>query len=416
MSRLQASREREGETSLAGLCLTAAACAALFALAAPVYVIFFLRHPLNDWIVYYSASRAYLEDHLTLIFDGDALTAHMNAEFGRWLPEPLTFHPWIYPPPFLVVLIPFGLLPFGAGYAVFLMATFACLLLTLWHTAGEGYRRCLLVLSVLFSAPTAFTIGDGQNAFLSTALLVGGFSLLARYPILAGAFFGLLTYKPQLWLMVPVALVAARQWRALGSATVVATGMALVSVAVLGTEPWRIWIEWTVNPPPEAYQQWLEWGRSGGESVYNNLVALGASHALANLGQGVACLAAGGCVWRSYRCVLAKNRQLVVLLAATMLAAPHVGIYDAVLLVVGATLFFADALDEGRSWVVLVVPVGTWMIQFGNPPDVFRIGLLSPVLTSLLLVLAMARIRANHGRPQPSLLALGDPPLTADGG
>ena len=398
------------------LLAVAVACGMLFALAAPVYVLFFSRHPGHDWMVYYSAARAYLDGNLRLAFDGDALTAHMNAAFAGWLSEPLTFHPWIYPPPFLMLLIPFGLLPFGAGYAVFLIATFAGLVLALWHVVRDDYRRWLVLAAVLLSAPTAFTIGNGQNGFLSTALLVGGFGLLTRSPIIAGALLGLLTYKPQLWLMVPVALIAARQWRALGTAAIVGGGTALISLVVLGIEPWQAWIEWIVNPPPDAYQQWLKWGRSGSESIYNNLVVLGVSHAIANLGQAAACLIAAGSVWWSYRSGSNDDRQLVVLLAATMLAAPHVGIYDAVLLVVGATVFFADALDEERSWVVLVVPVGTWMIQFGNPPDVFRIGLLSPVLTSLLLVLAMARIRANHARSQPSLLALSDRPLTAAGG
>jgi alpha-1,2-mannosyltransferase len=315
-----------------------------------------------------------------------------------------------------MLLIPFGALPFGAGYALFLIATFACLLLTLWHTAGQGYRRWLVVFSVLLSAPTAFTIGNGQNAFLSTALLVGGFGLLARYPIGAGVLLGLLTYKPQLWLMVPVALVAAQQWRALGSAAVSATGTALASVAVFGIEPWRAWLEWVINPPSETYLKWLIWGRSGSESVYNNLIVLGASHAIANLGQAAACLGAAACVWWSYRQGLRNNRQLVVLLAATMLAAPHAGIYDAVLLVVGATLFFVYALDESLSWGTLAVPVGAWMIQFGNPPDVFRIGLLSPILTSLLIATAISGIRAGPASVQDSVQAVRGSQVTANGG
>src|SRR3954468_7525010 len=243
------------------LILVALACGVLFALAAPVYVLFFSRHPGHDWMVYYSAARAYLDGNLPLAFDGDRLTAHMNLVFANWLSEPLTFHPWIYPPPFLLVLIPFGLLPFGTAYVLFLLITFICLLLALWQTVQFGWQRCLLVFAVLLSAPTAFTIGNGQNAFLSAALFVGGFGLLARYPTCAGALLGLLTYKPQLFLLVPVALVAARQWRALGGAALAAAGLALVSVAVLGIEPWRIWVEWIVNPPPDAYQKWLIWGR-----------------------------------------------------------------------------------------------------------------------------------------------------------
>jgi hypothetical protein len=66
-----------------------------------------------------------------------------------------------------------------------------------------------------------------------------------------------------------------------------------------------------------------------------------------------------------------------------------------VLLVIAATLLFARALEENRSWIVLVIPVAAWMVQFGNPPDVFRIGLLTPVATFLLLFTAIARLRAE---------------------
>jgi hypothetical protein len=99
-----------------------------------------------------------------------------------------------------------------------------------------------------------------------------------------------------------------------------------------------------------------------------------------------------------------------------MLAAPHAGIYDAVLLVVGATLFFVYALDESLSWGTLAVPVGAWMIQFGNPPDVFRIGLLSPILTSLLIATAISGIRAGPASVQDSVQAVRGSQVTANGG
>src|SRR6185503_2638874 len=52
-------------------------------------------------------------------------------------------------------------------------------------------------------------------------------------------------YKPQLCLLVPVALIAARQWRALAWA--IATGIVLVatSLAVFGAGAWLDFIELT---------------------------------------------------------------------------------------------------------------------------------------------------------------------------
>lgn len=47
-----------------------------------------------------------------------------------------------------------------------------------------------------------------QNGFLSAGLFGGALVLLERRPVLAGALFGLLTYKPHLGLLVPIVLIA----------------------------------------------------------------------------------------------------------------------------------------------------------------------------------------------------------------
>src|SRR6266851_645414 len=198
----------------------------------------------------------------------------------------------------------------------------------------------------------------------------------------AGVLLGLLAYKPQLWLLVPVALVAARQWRALAWAIGAAGTMALASLAVFGIEPWRAWVGWFIYTPPEIYQTWLKWGRLHGESVYTNLVLVGASHGAATVGQTIATLLAGACVWWCYSRPLRDDLRLAVLLAATVLAAPHVTNYDTVLLVVAATLVFAHGLDHGFGRGGVIVPVLVWMIQLFDPPGAFRLGLITPVLTA----------------------------------
>jgi hypothetical protein len=63
-----------------------------------------------------------------------------------------------------------------------------------------------------------WVLAEGQNSFLSAALMAGGLLALPRRPVLAGIAFGALCYKPQLGLMIPVALVAGREWRALAAA------------------------------------------------------------------------------------------------------------------------------------------------------------------------------------------------------
>lgn len=376
------------------LILVGLACGLYGLFAAVTYAIYFSKQPGQDWMVYYTAARAYLEGDLPLLFDGERLTAQMNVHFLDWLSRPLSFHPWLYPPTFLLLLIPFGLLSFATSYAAFLLVTLAFLLVITWYCVERGYRRWLHFFSLLFAPAVSFTLGSGQNSFLTSALLVGGFGLLRRRPAVAAALLGTLTYKPQLWLMVPVALVAARQWRALLNTIAAATALGFSSVAVFGMKPWCIWGRLMINPPTEFYQNWLKWGRLHGESVYTNLALLGASPPFANAGQAAALLLAAGCVWWSFRRPIPHDLRLVVLLAATVLAAPHVSNYDTVLLVIAATSLFAVALGEGFRRGELIVPKLVWMIQLFNPPSAFGVGMVTPLFTCLLISCAIARARA----------------------
>jgi alpha-1,2-mannosyltransferase len=373
------------------------ACGLYGLFAATVYVKYFSAHFAQDWMVYYGAARAYLDGNLLLVLDGERFTAYLNQAFAQRLPQTLSFHPWLYPPPFLLLLIPFALLPFEAACALFLLATFVLLLLVLWRITGPGFRPWLHGLSLLLAPASGFTIGSGQNGFLTAALLVGGFGFLPRQPRLAGVLLGLLTYKPQFWLLVPIALAAGRQWRVLTTAVITASLMALVSLAVLGIEPWRVWIEWMIHPPAAAYREWVVAGRLQGESLHTNLVLLGASDALASFGQCVGFITAAGCVWWAYRRAVPADLQLAMLLGSAMLAAPHVGPYDAVLLVIAATILFARASEEGFRPGELIVLMLVWMIQLFNPPGAFPIGLITPVLTVLLIAYAITRAHAALG-------------------
>jgi alpha-1,2-mannosyltransferase len=124
-----------------------------------------------DFTVFYAAARAYLEGNLPLIFDGWRFTNDLNVRFASILSGPLPFHPWLYPPHFLLLLLPFGLLSFGFSYAVFVTTTLAALIIVIWRFARPGYARRLQLAALLLSPAAAITATAGQNAFLTAALL-----------------------------------------------------------------------------------------------------------------------------------------------------------------------------------------------------------------------------------------------------
>src|SRR5208337_3640534 len=78
-------------------------CGTLGVCAWILYVCAFRGEPAQDWMVFYTAARAYFGGHLQLIFDGEGFTAALNQRFADWLVSPLNLHPWVYPPSFLLL-------------------------------------------------------------------------------------------------------------------------------------------------------------------------------------------------------------------------------------------------------------------------------------------------------------------------
>lgn len=188
--------------------------------------------PGTDWMAFYGAARAYLDGRLALIFDAAAFTAYLNADFGWWLAQPVAFRPWVYPPSFLLWLVPFGTLSLAASYVLFELLSGIALVVALFAVSDRRDARWLVVAAAFLCFGAADNVMQGQNGFLTAALLIGGWRTIPSSPVLGGALFGLLTIKPQFWVLVPVALVAAREWRALGAAIVAAAVLAAVSAAM----------------------------------------------------------------------------------------------------------------------------------------------------------------------------------------
>lgn len=355
--------------------------------------------PGTDWIVFFSAARAYLTGNLPLIFDGDRFTAYQNHAFAYWLSAQLPFHPWLYPPHYLLLILPFCLLPFGLSYAAFQAVTFLALIAAIWRYAEDSEWRWLLIAGLILAPATSVNVVSGQNAFLSAALLLGGFQLLRRHPVLAGVLLGVLTFKPTMWLMVPVALLAAREWRALASATVTALALSAASVAVLGPELMRFWLQIMIAPPADFYQNWLEWGRLWGVSVFTCAMVLGAPHLLATMVQGAATLSAAAIVYWAYRHSLARDRQLAILLAATILAGPHVSAYDTLLLAIAAMLACRRIIEDGWPFAYLIPMLAAWIAPPFMSPRSNAMGVLLPVFVCIFIatVIATTRQRAPAG-------------------
>ena len=147
-----------------------------------------------------------------------------------------------YPPTFLLLVLPLAFLPYAVSFICWLAVT------------GTGFlyviRRLVpnnpLFWLVLVFPGTVNNVLFGQNGFLSAAFLGGGLILAERHPFAGGCLLGLLSYKPQLAWLIPLALAAGRYWQALLGAVISAVALALASLCLLGSD---VWIAFFKNLP-----------------------------------------------------------------------------------------------------------------------------------------------------------------------
>ncbi len=349
----------------------------------------------TDWMVFYGAVRSVLEGHVALIYDGDRFTDFLNTTFASWLSHPLAFRPWAYPPSFLLLLLPFAPLGFFTAYLAFQVVTAALMAIALRSCSADLISSRRLVAVALLSPAAAVNVIDGQNAFLVAALMVGGIGLMSERPVLAGLILGLLTFKPQFAILVPLALVAAGQWRAFFAAGASTLAMVALSSLIFG---WSLWLQWfplIIGDLLNPNEKWISYGRMWGQSVYTCAVLLGIPQRLASGIQLLATLTAAATVVLAFRSKLSTNEKTAVLLAATVLATPHSGAYDATLLVIATALWQMTRGAGQPSWHWTLAFM-IWLVPIVSPPIFSTAGRFAPLLTLALVALIL---RGPASRP-----------------
>ena len=278
----------------------------------------------TDFISFYAAGKLALAGTPALAYDR---AAHAAAEAAAAEPG-IRYRFFFYPPVYLLWCAPLALLPYLAGFLAFQAATLSAWLLVM--------RRILRLADAAWWIPVLaypavfWTIGLGQNAFLTAALLGGATLLLDERPAVAGVLLGLLCYKPHLALLVPVALAAGGHWRAFGAAAVTVAVVVGLSVALFGVEPWRAYLA-ELGGAAAVY----ETGRidlAGFVTPYGAARLLGAGTGAARaLQAGVSILVAlaVGWIWRRDPGPAVRSAALA---AGILLSVPVALVYDLLLL------------------------------------------------------------------------------------
>jgi alpha-1,2-mannosyltransferase len=339
----------------------------------------------TDFSNVYAAGQLVLEGSPAAAYDPCQHRERERAIFGESTP----FYGWLYPPFFLFVAAGLALMPYPVALAVWQGVT---LLLYVWSirailrakvsSSGRAYDGTLsqehnargklasaeqgtpdkLWLLLALSFPAVFVnIGHGHNGFLTAALLGGGLVLLDLRPIVAGILFGLLAYKPQFGLMIPLVLAASGRWRTMASATVTIGALTLATLLVFGPEVWNAFL----GSGQFTRTIVLEQGGPGWHklpTVFAWVRMWGGTVPLAYAAQGAISLALAASLMRLWHSRVTFALAAAALALAALLATPYSLDYDMMVLAPAIAFLAADGLARGFAPYEETALAALWLV------------------------------------------------------
>jgi hypothetical protein len=275
----------------------------------------------HDFIAFYSAGKLARSGDPSMVYSVPALhevqVAVIGADILSWS--------WIYPPNFLLIIVPLSFLPYLLSFSIWIIGTFVGYLIVIRYIAPHPATPWLF----LGFPGAVYNLIAGHNGCFSAMLLGGGLLILDRNPFVAGLLLGILSFKPHLAGLLPIALIAGRCWRALGGFAAAASGLALISLIVFGP---TIWISFWKNIPYAAthWQTTFIWAQM--PTIYGLARLLNAKLFVSIFLQGITTsLAVIILVWVwSRRASLPLRGSMLVL--CILLSSPYLFIYDLALL------------------------------------------------------------------------------------
>jgi Glycosyltransferase family 87 len=333
------------------------------------------------------------------VFDPVAFSA---AQLSFYFPSPgsdnsLLFNRFYYPPTFLLFTYPLGLMSYPIACATWIAAS-----LVLYGTAV--YAITSRPIALLAAATPFFVIENidfAQTGFLTAALMGLSLAFMERCPWVSGIFLGLLTYKPHFGLLFPVALLASRNWRALGSAAAATVIISVTAAITFGYDGWASFVDAlgdrspSLGPGAEGEVRLfsifglLHW--AGASAVISWTVQLAVSAAVA-LWIGV--------LWTK---PIPYDLRAAALCTASLMVSPYALFYDLCILSIAAAFLVKDGLSRGFLPGERTAMLSCWAALFGMETPT------GAIVCSVLMLLCVRRAAlVTEASPQALLSAVNE--------
>jgi alpha-1,2-mannosyltransferase len=298
----------------------------------------------TDFLHFYTLGLIAREHRGPELYDmkvqAELAAAHVPQAAGiKYLP--------LYPPQTSILFAPYGHLSYAHALAVWWM--FCALLYFLccywiWHTC-PNLRSHAMTVAILAAAFPAFfhLIAWGQTSALALACFTGAYlSLRSKREFLAGIALGCLAFKPQLALAAAVILIAAGSGKVVIGATLSGLAQLIAGVLYYGSQAFQDWL-WMLRNlrsalpflEPKIYQT------HSLRTFWSMLIPVPGLAFILYVVSAALLLGITIVLWRRPSAPLSV--RFSALLFATVLVAPHLTVYDLVILA-PALLLLSDWL------------------------------------------------------------------------
>jgi alpha-1,2-mannosyltransferase len=275
---------------------------------------------------------------------------------------------------------------------------------------GESLAGDKLWLLLGLAYPAVFiNLGHGQNGFLTAGLF--GFALVAldHRPLVAGILFGLLAYKPQFGLMIPLVLLATGRWRVIAAAAATVTALVLVTLYAFGPAVWQAFFA----SMPFTRTVLLEQGDVGWhkmQSVFSWVRMWGGPVGLAYLIQGLVTIAVATALAWLWRSDARYPLKAATLLIGSLLSTPFCLDYDLMLLAPAIAFLAADGFMRGFGPWQKTLLAALWIVPLvaRSVAQATLIPLAAPAML-LAVVLLLRRAMTDAGAARTNVVLQSAP-------
>ena len=338
----------------------------------------------SDYVLLWSASNLAWGKDPGAVYSIPKLR-RLQTAFGD---DPHQIIPWLYPPSFLLLILPLGLLPYLVSLAGWLGGTLLGALAVLRRIAPDPLTRKL----ALAFPGNALNLFYSQGIFLLIGLMGGGLLAVDGYPLLAGLLLGIsISYKPHLGFLLLVAFVGGRRWQALGAMLATVAGLAGLSALVFGLNIWLLF--WQTIPLASHIVATVSelWPRMS--TPFTAVRLLGGGLPVAWIIQGIVTGTVAVIVfwvWRQEAPLAVRASTLVL---GALLATPYAFEYDLALLSLPLAWMAWEGYVQGwRPWEKYWLPV-VWLTPILVPILAKKLGCpLEPLILAVFLFLVVRRV------------------------